>query len=283
MNAFLECLPCFLRQALNAARRSAPDDEDLSRRAVRAWTARLAELNWDQPTPALAAELYGLMARLTDCPDPFAAHKRRANERVKALLPHLESLVFKADDPLQAALELSITGNYIDAGVGQERDWEAALVGETGQSLEGGDYERFQKTVEERRDVLIVGDNAGEIGLDTLLVRALKARGVEVTYAVRPAPILNDATLEDAREVGLIDLCPVITTGARAPGAVLALCSEEFLDHLRGAGVILSKGQGNFEALRDEWPGIFYAFKVKCPVVADFLGVEEGRSIFSHH
>jgi hypothetical protein len=125
---------------------------------------------------------------------------------------------------------------------------------------------------------MILGDNAGEIALDTILVGLLQERGCTVTYVVRGSPIINDATLEDAREVGMIELCKVVSSGVDTPGTVLSRCSQDFLASFNRSPVILSKGQGNLEALSDECSGIFYALKVKCPVVADMTGLGVGQS-----
>ena len=43
------------------------------------------------------------------------------------------------------------------------------------------------------------------------------------------------------------------------------------------ADVVLSKGQGNYEALWNERPDVFFAFKVKCPVVAGLSGPGSGQ------
>jgi hypothetical protein len=47
------------------------------------------------------------------------------------------------------------------------------------------------------------------------------------------------------------------------------------------ADVILSKGQGNFEALYEQWDGpVYFAFKVKCPKIAGHTGLDVGQSMF---
>jgi uncharacterized protein with ATP-grasp and redox domains len=128
---------------------------------------------------------------------------------------------------------------------------------------------------------MILGDNAGEIGMDTLLVKQLQNLGAEVTYVVRGAPILNDATLEDARFVGMDRLCRVISSGADSPGTVLSRCHSDFLEELYAAPIVISKGQGNFEALHGRLSGAFFALKVKCPVVARLTGFPVRTSVFN--
>ena len=126
-------------------------------------------------------------------------------------------------------------------------------------------------------NVLYIADNAGEIALDTLLVEEIGPG--RVTLVVKGGPIINDATMEDARAIGLADLCRVITTGCDWPGAPLSRVGEEFAGALAAADVVISKGQANFETLSD-WDGpIFFLFLAKCPCVADELGVQLGEAV----
>jgi hypothetical protein len=175
------------------------------------------------------------------------------------------------------ALELAIIGNYIDRGVELDFDLEKELA-EVAESVSPDVLAKLRGRLVRGASVLILGDNTGEIVLDTLLVRELNRLGCEVTYAVRSRPVLNDATMADAKTVGMTELCDVVESGVDTPGTVLSRCTEEFIERMRRSDVILSKGQGNFEALHGLWPGVFCAFKVKCPRIARKTGLEFGAS-----
>ncbi|MDY7001600.1 MAG: ARMT1-like domain-containing protein [Thermodesulfobacteriota bacterium] len=281
MRTSLDCLPCFLRQALNGARLAAPDDPGMHRRVVLAWAKAFSSLDLDESPPALAGILYAMLSQITGCADPYAAYKAKANMHALTLAPDLERVVRKSLDPLRAALGVSIIGNYMDPAAPLERDLERALKQEEHEALDAGAYEKFKALAcAGRARALILGDNAGEIALDTLLVRELLNHGCEVIFAVRDRPVINDATLEDAHRVGMTKLCRVVSSGADTPGTVLSRCSKAFLEEMDRADVIVAKGQGNFEALRHRRSGVFHAFKVKCPVVAEDLGVPQGRTMF---
>jgi hypothetical protein len=86
--------------------------------------------------------------------------------------------------------------------------------------------------------------------------------------------------MKDANQVGMTNRCEVITSGVDTPGTVLERCTPDFLERMDKAEIIISKGQGNFEALKDEKNGIYFAFKVKCPVVAALTGRPEKTSMF---
>ena len=283
MDTALECMPCFEKMAVREARLACPDDPALQREIVVAWEALLATLDMHVPPPAIARLLAELVREKSGRCDLYAEDKREANAFVAGLLPDLKNRLeaerAAGGDTLALALELATIGNYIDRGVELEFDLEKELAEVAGE-VQGEAMGQFRGLARKGSSVLILGDNTGEIVLDTLLVEELKRTGCDVTYAVRSRPVLNDATMDDARAVGMTELCRVVESGVDTPGTVLDRCSPGFLDRMRGADVILSKGQGNFESLEGLWPGIFCAFKVKCQRIARRTGLPKGSSAF---
>lgn len=282
MNTALDCMPCFMKMALNDARLACPGDEAMHRAIVAAWGRRLADLDLTEPPPAIARHLADLIAAMTGCGDLYFEDKRASNARVQELLPGLKGVVERrraeGGDPLALALELAVVGNYIDRGVRVDADWEAELANVTA-TFPPEVVADFTARAVDGADVLVLGDNAGEIVLDTLVVEELLRRGCRVTYAVRSRPVINDATMADAEDVGMTRLCTVVESGVDTPGTVIERCAPAFLDRMRAADLILSKGQGNFEALQGRWPGIFCAFKAKCARVAAESGQPKGASV----
>jgi hypothetical protein len=104
----------------------------------------------------------------------------------------------------------------------------------------------------------------------------LQETKTDITYAVRGMPIINDATMEDAKFVGITDIVRVIDTGADFPGVDLGSSSEEFLHYYYKSDMILAKGQGNYESLSDEDENIFFLLQAKCPVIAGKIGCKVG-------
>lgn len=282
MHTSLDCLPCFLTQALKGARLAAPAREDIHQRVVQEWAAEFANLDLTLSPPALAGRLYALLADSVGDVDPFRGYKEQSNMQALRLLPRLEELVRQQADPLRAALGVSIIGNYMDAGVQLVVDVEDALSREDIGAVDDDTYVMLRQRLTPGASVMILGDNAGEIAFDTLLVRQLAEAGCVVTYVVRGVPIINDATMEDARFVGMTDLCEVVSSGVDTPGTVLERCAPGFVDRMASVDVVLSKGQGNFEALRDNFADAFFAFKAKCPKVAGLCGVPQGTSMLHY-
>lgn len=284
MNTALECMPCFMKMALRDARLASPDDEAKHYAIIAAWGRKLGELDLSVPPPAIARCLLDIIESETGCGDLYAEDKRDSNERALQLLPKLKTMVAAerdrvGGDPLALAMELAIIGNYIDRGVDIDVDWENELSN-VSDSIDATVFAKFRQRVVPGAHILILGDNTGEIVIDTLLVEELQRLGCNVTYAVRSRPIINDATIADARAVGMTRLCHVVESGVDTPGTVVEKCSPEFLKRMHEVDAILSKGQGNFESLEGAVAGIFCAFKVKCKRVARDAGLPMGSSAF---
>ncbi len=279
MKTRLDCLSCFLNMTLSGVRSARPGEDAVHEQVVKAWAAGFSQADLEKSPPELAGQFFRESSHLMGGIDIFKKAKDEANSRVLELLPEIRQMVLDSEEPLLAALGVSIIGNYMDCAVADEFDWEDELE-HLERDIDPALFKEFLNRIDNSGNLLILGDNAGEIGLDTILVSLMRDRGIEVTYAVRGARILNDATIEDAETVGMTDVCEVVTSGVDTPGTVLSRCSGEFLQRLEKAGTVLSKGQGNFEALWGNFPGIYYAFKVKCPVVAEVTGSPVRTSLF---
>ncbi|SDL11170.1 hypothetical protein SAMN05660337_2122 [Maridesulfovibrio ferrireducens] len=279
MRTQLDCLPCFLNMALTGIRKACPGQEDVHEAVIREWAKGFAEADLSESPPSLAGRLFRMTSKHIGDVDIYKVQKDEANKRVMELLPSITETVYGSADPLLAAMGVSIIGNYMDCALMEQFDWEAEL-GHLEQGLDRSLFASFVEKVRVDKSLLILGDNAGEIGLDTIFTGLLQAEGVKVTYAVRGKNILNDATLEDAKFVGMTDVCEVVTSGVDTPGTVLERCSPEFNERLKRSPVVLSKGQGNFESLWGVMPDVYYAFKVKCPVVAGITGHPMKTSLF---
>lgn len=271
MKTCLDCFPCFVRQALDASRRMS-DDPAVHEQAMRDLLRDLIDADWSETPPVIAQRIYRRLREQTGVTDPYKQQKLEHNELALQLLPALERDVAESDDPLIAAAHIAIAGNIIDLGAKsglQESDVLHAIEHAAEEPLEG-DIEGFRNAVEKAESILYLGDNAGEIVFDRLLIEQLDPE--KVILAVRGAPILNDALEEDARLAGLHEMVPIIGNGADVPGTDLTQCDDEFRTLFKSADLVISKGQGNFETLSEVDAPIFFLLKVKCPVVAEASG-----------
>ncbi len=275
MNTSLECVPCIFRQTLDAVRRVS-DDPAFSERVVREVAGWIHDADLRQPPPVMAQRLHRLLRGLTGIADPYANAKARDNALALGLLPELREKLAKADDPLLLAVRLAIAGNLIDLGPKSDLSAEEILrsVRQVEAASFSGDIEAFRRAAAAARDILYLADNAGEIVLDRLLIEALGP--ARVTVAVRGSPVINDATIEDARAAGLYGTVDVVSNGSDVPGTVLEECNAEFQVRFCRADLVIAKGQGNFETLSEAPRDICFLFKVKCPVTAAKIGLPVG-------
>ncbi|MGC9455072.1 MAG: ARMT1-like domain-containing protein [Phycisphaerae bacterium] len=281
MRTALDCIPCFLRQSLEAAR-FVSDDEAIHHSVMRGVLRMTAEMDLTEPPPVVGARIHAMLRELTGNKDPYREPKDRFNRMAMELLPSLRRRVERSDDAFDTAVRLAVAGNIVDLGVNgaiSERD----VLDEIDRTLATplvGDIESLRSAVADAESILYVADNAGEIVFDRLLIEQLP--GGRVAVAVRGGPVINDATREDALTAGLDEVADIIDTGCDCPGAVLSLCGSEFIDAFERADVVIVKGQGNFEGLSDVPRDVFFLLKAKCEVVASRVGVSVGTLVLRH-
>ncbi len=279
MKTYLDCVPCIMKQAVEAPLRFT-SDSGVRERIVRRTAEVISTFDMTRSPPEMGGALNRIMAEELGIPDPYLGEKRRFNQLAMELMPRLRLMLDGAPDRFEAAVRLAIAGNVIDFGApAGETDGDlmdrfnhvmtAQLHGE-GAAL----VARLAQMVTGAEKILYLADNTGEIVVDRLLVEMLPAG--KVTVVVRSGPAINDALLEDASFAGLDELASVMESGAALPGTPLAQISDEFRRVFAEADVIISKGQGNFETLCDEDAPIFFLLMAKCPVVARQIGCSVG-------
>lgn len=244
----------------------------------------LLNVSPDITPPQIGWLIHSTIREITGNCDPYNEIKTFHNSQVMEIEEDLVRLVNESDEPFVDALRLAGTGNLID--MGPERQWtdiQEIFQSFSSKNSDFFDPSTFERAIKDSGTLLYIGDNAGEIVLDKILVNMIvREMDIDITYAVRGKPIINDATMEDARFVGMTDIVKVIDNGADFPGVVLKSCSEEFLDYYHNADIILAKGQGNYESLSDESENIFFLLQAKCPVIADKIGCHVGDLVLKN-
>ena len=284
MKLNLDCIPCFQRQALQAVR-FISDDEKLHERVLREVTKKLLESNWDLTPPELAHQVHSIVRRITNEDDPYKEVKRESNDLVLKIYPELEENVNQSRDPLRTAVRLAIAGNIIDFAVLQEFNLEETIREVMEKRFVIDDYEKLKEKLKDAETLLFFVDNAGEIGLDKLLVETFleQKKFEKIDFVVKGEPIINDATLEDAVYMGLERLpnSEFLTISNGEVGTGPARSSQTVKKWITEHDLVISKGQGNYEGL-SEHNGLFFMLMVKCPIIASDLGVEVGDIILEY-
>jgi uncharacterized protein with ATP-grasp and redox domains len=245
-------------------------------------------LNFDlkqNASPILGKITYGIISEILNNKDPYYKLKVEYNELVLEHFDEILNVIDNSYDPLIKAILASALGNTIDFASQHKMDIISDLIDFSIENFVINDYNKFRNSLQKSKHLLILGDNAGEIVFDKILIIYLKKcyPDLEIIYSVRSAPIINDATIEDAKFIGLTDIVKVIKSND-APGIIISDATDEFKKHFyKENGVILSKGQGNFESLYGlEIPhkDVYYLLKAKCNLMERIFGVKIGDLIF---
>jgi len=230
---------------------------------------------WDELlSPEFSRELHGILRSYTHNPDPYRQEKKQNNDQALAMLPDLEKIVQQSNDPYNTSLRLAIAGNIIDFAASDNFNLQATIDKALTAELAIDHSKQLEQKLKNAKLVLYLGDNAGEIVFDKLFIETIKHH--DLVYVVRGAPVINDATLEDAEYIGMENAAVVISNECDAPSTIVHKSGKVFRQYFEKADLIISKGQGNLEGLvplNDK--RIFFLLMVKCNVIAELLNVKK--------
>jgi uncharacterized protein with ATP-grasp and redox domains len=271
MKSYLDCIPCFLDQALRAGRIATRDEKKI-KKLLDAIGSMIKEFPLENSPPETGDVIYRKVREITGVDDPFKEIKKSNINEALALYPEMKEIVNRSDNRLLTAIKLSIAGNIIDLGVRKKYNLMKGISEVLKQDFAISYFDRFVAHLGKAKSILYLGDNAGESVFDKLLIEELHK---PVTYVVREIPVINDVTLQDAIDSGLDTVAEIISSGSSAPATILHLCNDEFINRFNSADMIISKGQGNYEGLSGVKRPVFFLLKAKCHVIAKDLGVDE--------
>ena len=283
MKATNACLPCMISQAYNTAILCSADPQ-VQKRLLDAALARYSGLDLNDTPGNLSQIAYELCRELSGCEDPYLPAKRECNAAALKLYPSLKERLSRSADPLRDALLLAVAGNVIDMGIAVEYDLVEDIVKQIERGFDLDEPDAFRRALAGAERILYLGDNAGEIVFDRLLIETLGPQ--RVTFVVKAGPIVNDAMWADAEQVGLTGLVRVIDSGSNYFGFPWEYVSEAAREEFRAADLVISKGHANFESvteLADEAAKTWYLLKVKCKEVARQIGTPNGSIVLISH
>lgn len=268
MKLHLECVPCYIRQALDAAQ-MVTEDKKLQEQILRKSLIVASKFDTESSGFITQAKIQNVIKEILPDGDPYRKVKEKYNRITLGLADELKRVIEISTDPFETSLRISLAGNIIDFGPNanlNSKILKKAIKKSLSQSLDEEKIKLLKENIDNAKRILFIGDNAGEIVLDKIFIEKLPKE--KITYVVREDYALNDATMQDAKMVGMTDTVRVITTGLDMPAAILPFCSHNFLGEYKKSDLIISKGQGNYEALCEEDKNIFFLLKIKCPIIA---------------
>jgi damage-control phosphatase, subfamily I len=279
------CASCVLHDLVGALDRLAITGEARAR-VVRESLRHLADrFDLAQPPSTHITAVHRILKRETGIALPFAALRTRCNEvglQVAAQVAR-EAAALAPAARFHLLVRWAIAGNHLDfrtVGTGYDFAPER-ITAMLRQSLDEGlavdDTAALRALVRPGARVLYVHDNVGEIALDALLLRELRAAGAHVTSALRGGPITSDATLEDGAAVGLAAAADaIICAGPDTLGVSWEEASPELRAALAAADLVVAKGQANYYVFSEhvaEVPGrIACLLRTKCDPIARRFG-----------
>lgn len=259
----------------------APGQKEATREAMRV----LAELDHGAPPAVIATKAIRAGEKLYRGVDPFERIRWDTTIEALAMYEHIRpGVVSKMSsmepvERLRYCAKLGAAGNIIDFGVSSDFDLEGTLRETLESDLAVDHSAELYRDLVSHDTFLLLSDNAGEIVFDRFLLDEALRLKTEVYVAVKSGGILNDATLDDALRGGITSPVHVVETGSSSLGIIVEECSHQFRDLFARAGVVLSKGQANYETLDDATRDVFFILRAKCHVLAEHIGVPTGASI----
>lgn len=215
--------------------------------------------------------------------DPYKKLKEKANEVTMRFLPAVREFVEKQNDRFRASAIASIIANTFDYGVmGHEvadDDFMEYFKAQYAKGLAIDHLDEIKNLCGGK--VVYLTDNCGEIVIDTLFMKEIKAICERLTVVVRGKPIISDATLEDAVKARVDKIADeILTNGSGAVGIIEEELPAETLERLENADVIIAKGMANYESLSESrFKPIAFLLTAKCEPVAENIGVNVGDMV----
>ena len=284
MKIYYECGACYLRQAKEALDLSTDDDE--LKLQVTSEVIKLLAKNFKKgaSSNATGSKIHKLIREKTNCPDPYKNKKIQGNKIAENLLPTIKEII-KNDNSLETYVKMSILGNILDFGTYSiSTDIEALLNKNLNNKLIINDIKKLDTALKEHEDLLYLVDNTGEIVFDKLLIEKIKKDyNINIIVAVKESPVLNDACMEDALQVGLDEYAELVSIGTDTVGIVYEEISSEFKKIFNDSKFIISKGMGNYEGLTEltfnKNQDVFYLLCSKCKANALDLKIKTGDMV----
>ena len=284
MKANLTCINCMLGKAeqnyLNY-----DQSEDGLLHFMKEIYGEISESHELDTAPLLYSKINAILENKFDIGDPFYTQKRHYNQFLMLKEMEIVKRIQESEDQLMSALQFAMIGNLIDFGAMDTVDEGKLnkLIERAGdQNLDSHTVKDFRQELELGHKLVYLTDNAGEIVFDKILIQTIQQLYPEVNIQVivRGGVALNDALMEDAVEVGLTKIVPVMGNGTKIPGTQLGVISQEAQDAIDSADFILSKGQGNFESLSETGRNIYFLFLCKCQLFIDRFQTKQFQGIF---
>ena len=112
-----ECIPCLIKRIIFEAEQST-DDPEVRTAVIKNAVKTLSEFyDPDECSITIATAVHKIAYDTLGDNDPYKDLKERSNKVAEKLVPRIEELVAKSDDPFKTSIICSIIGNMLDFGI----------------------------------------------------------------------------------------------------------------------------------------------------------------------
>ncbi len=256
MRMWSDCISCIINMSLRVANVALKEENKMRVFTEALLNSESTDLQENITAPEAIRHIWVRLREISGMEDPLQELKREQNDSALKLYGTAKELVIKGNDPGSAALKLAIFGNAIDIMTDSTEETQIKSIESILNSpLKSEDTERFTKRLEKSRSILYLGDNCGEIVFDKLFIEILKELyHHDITFVTRSIPVLNDATVHDARYTHMDEVAHIVENGIDGPlpGTIVDEVSPQMKTLISQSDLIISKGGGNYDTLTEE-------------------------------
>ena len=276
-----ECIACLINRIIFEAEQST-DDKKIQTETIKNAIKVLSELyDPNECSITIATKVHKIAYDTLGDNDPYKDLKERSNKVAETLVPRVEELVKKSDDPLKTSIICSIIGNMLDFGIEGASNDPEGLIDIFEEYLEKGlgynDIEQLKDLLSKSKNVLLFTDNCGEFTFDKILCRELKRAypNIVLTLVVKGEPVLSDATREDVEKLRFDEVVDkILDTGCFVVGVDFKQLPNDLEKALDETDLIICKGMANYEAFSEtSYRPIVYLMRTKCKPIANSAGI----------
>ena len=281
------CVPCLIKRIIFEAEQSNADEETKTK-AIQTACAMIASLYDPSKVSArVATVIHRRIYDILENNDPYADLKKESNRVALSLVDRVDEFIKQAEDPLKMSMICSIVGNTLDFGIEGASNNPARLTelfeDLVSEGLGHDDSEKVKDILTKSNRIVLFTDNCGEIVFDKLFIRELKLFNpdLQISLVVKGEPVLSDATMKEAVDLGFEDVVDeMFTTGCFAVGVDFKKLPPKVLQRLKDADLIVCKGMANFESFSEtDFFPIVFLLRTKCNPIASAMNVAQDRNI----
>lgn len=282
----LECIYCILKKSDSMFSKYEESKEKKVQFMKKVFSI-IGNAEENDTAPFLNAKIMRLLNDELKLGDMYYNIKNEYNKLLVSMEKDMLKHIYSSEDKLLMALKYAMVGNFIDFGAMDTVDikqLKKIIKNSSKQMIDRRAYEKFLDELKDIKKIAYIADNAGEIVLDKIFINVIRELypDIRISVVVRGKPIYNDATIVDAKEIGLVSMVNVIDNGTDIPGTQLNKINGKSKEIIDNADLIIAKGQGNFETLFGCGKNIYYIFLCKCDLFVRRFNIEKYKGIFAN-